>query len=361
MTDELQIKDLPSALAALATHIIAAQTAAGVASGVTLEQVSDLVIARLTASAPELLDTWLEIVAQIEDNEDALAALVATVATKASISGTETLTNKTLTAPVLNAPTVTAPAGEFLRGQLSGLRLANNSGDATNDIDIAAGSAASDGAAPVLMSLAAGLTKRMDAAWSVGNNNGGWLDGSSMPDGTGHVFLIQRSDTGVVDIGVSASLTPTLPASYDRKRRIGSIIRLSGAIRPFVQIGDYFQIDAVFSVNQTNPGTSALTLTLAVPLGIEVQAKVAVAMTLSSGSGNCAAYYSALSSGDLTPSSAGAFSLVAWSDASDTYGDSVIADVMTNTSGQIRGRLSISNASTVHRINTLGWTDSRGR
>ena len=88
MTDELQIKDLPSALAALATHIIAAQTAAGVTSGVTLEQVSDLVIARLTASAPELLDTWLELVAQIEDNDDALATLVATVATKADSAAT---------------------------------------------------------------------------------------------------------------------------------------------------------------------------------------------------------------------------------------------------------------------------------
>ncbi|MCO6410109.1 phage tail protein [Hoeflea alexandrii] len=88
MTDELQIKDLPSALAALATHIIAAQTAAGVTSGVTLEQVSDLVIARLTASAPELLDTWLELVAQIEDNEDALATLVASVASKADAATT---------------------------------------------------------------------------------------------------------------------------------------------------------------------------------------------------------------------------------------------------------------------------------
>ena len=88
MTDELQIKDLPAALAALATHIIAAQTAAGVTSGVTLEQVSDLVIARLTASAPELLDTWLELVAQIEDNEDALAVLVSSVASKADASAT---------------------------------------------------------------------------------------------------------------------------------------------------------------------------------------------------------------------------------------------------------------------------------
>ncbi|MCO6407375.1 hypothetical protein [Hoeflea alexandrii] len=298
--------------------------------------------------------------AQIEDNEDALAALVAVVAGKASLTGTETLTNKTLTAPVLNTPTVNAPLGEFLRGHLSGLRLANNSGDATNDIDIAAGSAASDGATPVLMTLAAGLTKRMDAAWAVGTNNGGWLDGTSMPDGTGHAFLIQRSDTGVVDIGVSASLTPTLPTSYDRKRRIGSIIRLSGAIRPFLQDGDNFWLAApVRDVASTNPGTSAVTYPLSVPVGVNVIAAVNAGGT--NGSSNWYGIVSSLDVADAVPTST-SYNCSSYNNtnsANNLHLNQV--EVRTNTSGQVRGRISASGASDQFQINTLGWRDSRGR
>lgn len=122
------------------------------------------------------------------------------------------------------------------KGQIYGLTLSNNAGDAVNDIDISAGECATDSAIPTLMILASALTKRLDAAWAVGTGNGG-LDTGSIANTTYHVWLIQRSDTGVVDALFSASATsPTMPSGYDRKRRIGIIIRSAGAILPFLQI-----------------------------------------------------------------------------------------------------------------------------
>jgi hypothetical protein len=112
-------------------------------------------------------------------------------------------------------------------GHLYGLTLSNNGSDAANDIDIAVGSAASDAASSVMMTLASALTKRLDAGWAVGTNQGG-LDTGAVGNNIYYVWEIQRSDTGVVDALFSLSSTaPTMPANYDRKRVIGSFARVS--------------------------------------------------------------------------------------------------------------------------------------
>jgi hypothetical protein len=134
-----------------------------------------------------------------------------------------------------------------LKGHIYGLTLSNNAIDITNDIDIAAGEAASTESNPVLMVLAAALTKRLDASWVVGTNQG-MLDGSEAVAGTPdvstwyYIWLIRRSDTGVVDVLASESASsPTMPASYDQKRRIGAVYNDSaGNIRAFTQLGDAF-------------------------------------------------------------------------------------------------------------------------
>lgn len=114
-----------------------------------------------------------------------------------------------------------------------GLTIANNTTDATNDIDIAVGAILNDTAPNKLMSLASGLTKQLDAAWAVGTNQG-MRDTGSIADGWWYIYAIQRSDTGVVEVLASLSATaPTMPANYDRKRLIGAIVRESGAIRTF--------------------------------------------------------------------------------------------------------------------------------
>ncbi len=147
-------------------------------------------------------------------------------------------------------------------GLINGLTISNNGSDATNDIDIAAGYAR-DSTNTVNMILAAAITKRLDAAWAVGTNQGG-LDTGLIANTTYHVWLIKRSDTGVVDVLFSASATaPTMPANYDSKRRLlGIIVRSGGSILGFSQLGDmFFWDDPVLDVD-TTIGASSVSYTM---------------------------------------------------------------------------------------------------
>lgn len=95
-------------------------------------------------------------------------------------------------------------AGVLPAGYLSGGKISNNVADVTNDIDISAATAR-DSTNTADIVLAAALTKRFDAVWSVGSG-GGILGGASLTTGrTYHVHLIKRPDTGVVDVIASLS------------------------------------------------------------------------------------------------------------------------------------------------------------
>lgn len=121
---------------------------------------------------------------------------------------------------------------QFGEKHIAGLLPSNNVSDATNDIDISAGSAR-DGANAMDMVLAATITKRLDASWAVGTNQGG-LDTGAIGNSDYYLWLIARSDTGVVDAIFSLSSTaPTMPASYDFKRLIGWFKRVGGTIVAF--------------------------------------------------------------------------------------------------------------------------------
>ena len=154
-------------------------------------------------------------------------------------------------------------------GLISGLLISNNVTDPTNDIDIAAGYAR-DATNTVNMILASAITKRLDAAWAVGTGNGG-LDTGAIANTTYHLWLIKRSDTGVVDVLFSASATsPTMPANYDYKAYIGAVIRVSGALLLFKMRGDRFveYMVPILDVNGATLGTSATNYTISIPSGV---------------------------------------------------------------------------------------------
>jgi len=255
----------------------------------------------------------------------------------------------------------TLSSAAFPYGVIYGLTLSNNGSDATNDIDIASGYAA-DSTGAAVMNLASAITKRLDAAWAVGTNQGG-LDTGSIANTTYHVWLIQRSDTSVVDALFSASATsPTMPTNYDRKRRIGSILRESAAIAAFSQFGDEFRRSAsVLDVNVTNPGDAAITRTLSVPTGVKVDAIINIAFD--AGAGSTIVYLSPLDVSDEAASAAAApLGNIGMTDNADAdtrmFGQ---IRIRTNTSAQIRSRLQGSNATANLFIATLGWIDTRGR
>lgn len=274
------------------------------------------------------------------------------------LSGLTTATTRTQAVPDENGRQALAP---HLAGHLWGLTLSNNVTDATNDIDIAVGNAI-DSTNTHVMTLAGALTKRLDAAWAVGTGNGGRMSAAAIADTSYHVFLIKRADTGVVDIGFDTSPTaPTLPTNYTLFRRIGSIVRASGAIVSFKQFGNEFTLDVpTFVDSGADPGVAASLVTLPnVPGGIRVSATLAYYVFDSS-----AANYTYLLISD--PASLAVtvtderFTVSTPSNTGNVVG-SGRSNFRTNGSAQVRARLSFSDAGVRYRIVALGWVDDLGR
>jgi hypothetical protein len=111
--------------------------------------------------------------------------------------------------------------------------------------------------------LASTINKRLDAAWAVGSAAGGLDTGARASNQFYYLWVIRRSDTGVVDGLFSLSATsPTMPANYDAKQRIGWV-RTDGSsnIREFFQsvaepdLISY--VTPIFDVNAANLGNTA--------------------------------------------------------------------------------------------------------
>jgi len=169
-----------------------------------------------------------------------------------------------------SAPSFDTPAGggsSIFPGAFAGLKLSNNTTDADYDIDIAAGAAAAADFSDVMV-LNSAITKRLDAAWSVGSGNGGLDSGTMAADSWYAVWLIKRSDTGVVDALFSLSATaPTMPTNYDKKRLIGWINTTSGGvIRQFFQAAGWTMWrEPTLDYNVTNLGATRVLVPLTVP------------------------------------------------------------------------------------------------
>jgi hypothetical protein len=154
-----------------------------------------------------------------------------------------------------------------LKGHVYGLTASRDGGDTDHDIAIAVGEAASDDvSAPLLMRLTSAIVKRIDAAWAVGTNQGG-IDAGSVANATWYyLWLIMRSDTGVVDVLFSTSSSaPTMPTDYDHKRLIWAVKTNGSAnILAFHQIGNrYLWETPVTDISGATDGTSVATRTLA--------------------------------------------------------------------------------------------------
>lgn len=251
--------------------------------------------------------------------------------------------------------------GIVSRGHIAGLTLSNNASDATNDIDIAVGEC-TDSTGVYKIKLSSSITKRLDAAWSVGTNQGG-LDTGSIANDVYHVWAIARSDTGVSDVLFSASATaPTMPTNYDYKRRVGAFIRSAGAILAFTQLGDEFLLKVpIKDYSSTNPGTTATLRALSVPDGVKVIAKHTVLLVDTTSTVDV---YALVTSPDQTDSapSGNLYNIALISPATtDDVSDSVLFDIRTDTSAQVRTRLSVSDADIGIYGVTHGWLDHRGK
>ncbi len=232
----------------------------------------------------------------------------------------------------------------FGLGYLYGATLSNSVGDPTNDIDISIGYAADRITGEVM-----------------------FFNGAALTNTTYHIFVIRRTDTGVVDIAADTSVTgANIPANtnvaYTQRRRIGSILRETGAIVLFSQNGDTFwRLTVALDASSANPGTAAVTQTLSVPIGVVIDAIINVDLQNIGAGGFPFGYLSPLVTTDSPPAE-GVSQVGSSGNAAGHVFDSMAGlRVQTNTSAQIRSRISFSDADVFLFIGTAGWIDTRGR
>jgi hypothetical protein len=265
-------------------------------------------------------------------------------------SGTALTFNVDLTSAMVTALLAAVPPN-----YLAGLELVNDSSSPQTVLDITQGSATSDDNTIVILLGASGFKKNLNAAWAVGSGNGALDAGSSLAASTWyHAFLIQWTDTNVVDVLISTSLSPAMPTSYTKKRRIGSIWTDSSAhIVPFVQVGD----QVLWQLVKTELSNGALAssfaaITLAsVPPGVKVEALI----NFQWGTSNAWGQTAALQSPDQTT----LFGYMgAW--AGPGLWTAGQYRIRTNTSQQILGAAA-GGASSGAYIYVLGYNDARGK
>jgi len=157
--------------------------------------------------------------------------------------------------------------GAHLQGYAFGMSANTNTGTPATNIDVSPGASASNASPYYLLQLLSTITKNTNNAWAVGTGNGS-LDTGAIANSTYYGYIIQRSDTGVVDVLTSLSSTaPTMPANYDRRTpALFSFTRTAGVNGAPSNLGPgllkYFE-----SAEQTI--TNAGTLSLSHGLGAE--------------------------------------------------------------------------------------------
>jgi hypothetical protein len=267
--------------------------------------------------------------------------------------------------------------GWLPRGWIDGLVLSNDGTDATNDIAISAGACRStvsivNGEVSTLaqdqidIDLPVSIIKQLDVSWgpenydpagySGGGRSGMLAPGSSIGNDTWHIYAVggadKQPDILAVDSVTQADiLAEVYKIGYTAYRRIGSILRASGAIRAFHQHGNLFLLSAAVSdYSGESISTTAGLLTLTVPTGVNV---VALIRTESPSSSGESCYLSSPSVTDAASSIGTTANVVATSAGSRHLYE---LRILTNTSAQIRARAS---ATIILDVATYGWEDPR--
>lgn len=221
----------------------------------------------------------------------------------------------------------------------------------TGTFGVAAGAASG-------MVLASAYTKGT-GAWAVGTGNGS-LDTGSIANNTWyHVWLIQRADTGVVDLLLSLSAsTPIMPTNYTRKRRLGSMLTDSSAQwKAFSQSGDEFLWKVPVSSGSVTPATNTPTLyVVGSPTGVQTRAR----LRLIFGAGGSPGDNLLIQSPDETSANPSnpTGNITVRVNVSDTYNTGAV-DIRTDTSGQVRAISGNGACNLV--IVCYGWFDTRGK
>lgn len=217
------------------------------------------------------------------------------------------------------------------------------------------------------MTLASAFTKTL-SAFAAGTGNGSLATGSINASTWYHVHMIRKDSDGSIDFLLSGSATaPTMPGGYTARRRIGSILTNGASqIVAFSQVGDEFLWDAaVVDADIQNPGTAAVSRTVSTPLNVKTIALMTIGVY--GASNTMTGLVSSLDVSDQALQTPITAALTGFSNNGGALGGGGVvwgfsnAEIRTNTSSQVRTRVSVSGANDRIGIITRGWLDSRGR
>lgn len=279
------------------------------------------------------------------------------------LDGLTTATTRTATVPdssgIFCWTTETNGSAQLPPMFIQGTIASNNVADAANDLDFTAGACRdATNARNIVLSA---MTKRSDAAWAVGTNQG-MLDTGVIGNNDYYVWAILRSDTGVSDIICSLSSTsPTMPASYDHKRLVGWFKRVGGAIVAFdmyeISGGgvEYIWDSPTLDINLSNTlTTTRRTDAVKVPLTFSTVAHLNAVID---DAGTASAWIYCPDQTDLAPSLTGA-PLANINTGSASADRATQLKVRTSSTGTIAAR---ADAATVdlYAVSTIGFEWAR--
>lgn len=239
-----------------------------------------------------------------------------------------------------------------------GFTYANNGND---NIDIAAGGAMD--ATNAYWLTGAASTKNITTAWAVGSA-AGMLDTGSVGNSDYYLWVIARSDTGVVDyLGSLSSTAPTMPASYDFKRLIGWFKRVGAvnvAFHTYETEGGGIEMNwdsPTLDINLSNTlTTSRRTDAVKVPLNFSVTAGINVFLKDATAGYFC--YITCPDTTDIAPSSTVApLATIGGSTSLFEYGMRNLR-VRTSSTGTIAARSDLATVDT-YLVATIGFTWAR--
>ncbi len=239
----------------------------------------------------------------------------------------------------------------FIQNYISGLTLSTAGSSGTFGIAVGV---ATSGNNLITMLLNSAYTKTT-GSWAVGSGNGGLDTGAIAGSTWYHVYLIQRPDTGVVDVLFSLSATnPTLPTNYVYARRIGSM-KTDGSNHwlAFTQIGSRFiwKVVPAADVNATaNAGVQTPTLTA--PTGVVVEAMLMISVNGTVGNSFFVGPRSMTTPTTNTNSNTNL-------QIPNNGNMGTQFNVLTDTSATIQWIAAVNGNSTI-TIYTIGWIDFRG-
>lgn len=251
-------------------------------------------------------------------------------------------------------------------GSISGYVVENDVSDLNRNVKFNTGFASS--ASGDVISLTAPLVKLLNAAWVVGDNQGGLFSGAIAPDTTYHLFAIKDPLANSVDCGFDIDVNAAnRPAAYTEFHRIASLYTDgSSDLVQFLQsplFPDEFHLKTPVSTFTLGSSSSAILEKLSIPIGVNLMGLGYMTLTVP---GGVITDITVLVTSPLindTPVTGTLFHLCVKRSAAgepDTCG-SIHFDILTDTLANIRYRSRIAIVGAEFFITTDGWRDKRGQ